>query len=1300
MLRVLLVGAVFAVLLAGTVLAFRSSPRLNASFPFFSADPVLAQEASQGEIASNPTITDFSPELFFNVPATFNQLLTAAVLAVEGNSTFGGAVVFEDSATFAQDVIIDGQLTLRQNITGNDIDIDLQSGRVIASNLVYSVTAGSGISVSGDQDLVVTNSDKGSDQKIFKKIKVGDETIEADANNDQLSFQAGTGITLSRSGDEITIAGSNPSGWQRPSSGVVALVTASDKVGIGTATPTNALEIAANVDGMSGLTFTNLTSSATAGVGGGKVLTVDSGGKVILVQDQTGDTPDAEDVLPSAVNGGTLYFNGLNWVSSTNLFHDGGSVGISNDDPQARLHVNTNSASAKGLIVQGYTGQSANLQEWRDGDGNVLSSIDSDGLFNGSFSGDMNGTVTGTLNPGFTVGAIAFQGASGLNGDATNFFWDNSNKRLGIGTASTSQALTVNGNLAFNGSDAQVAHATSGDNLYLASASDLQSGLRASGHIQMIIDSDNDQTDRYFRIAMNNAAFASATELFRVQENGYMGLGTSSPTALLHTATTSTTFPTDGLGLFDWSPTSATTTTGDLFSLNVGSNGTVGNIFNVKNNGSSLFSVSQSAITFNAPTNFAAVGDMAVANDIAMTNTTASYIKSNAPLYLQAGEVFGSSDLTLRTFNAGAVVVDSPGGVTLAQAQAWSLPTGTSALNVGSGLLNLDTTNRRVGIGTATPIAQLDVTNPTGHSQFFLKGTGTYSHAISLGTSDYSNSLKFSGNTLDISRMSSSTGAAASGNPVIAVQAYLGGSTNYGEIQLGASSVGVIRGYGTGALVLQPTSGSVGIGTTGPSSNLHVFQTSPTANQVLFQIGTSDDSSRFTVDEDGDMSLDGGISGGNGNVYLGLSGTSNTIANLTNSQAALTLNQNGAGAVGGALTINTNAASPGILLLGAASQSSDYLQIRSNGGSGGNIFTVNSSGNVGIGTTDPGSNKLKVAGDFEVTGACTGCSSDSRLKTNVETISGSVLAKLLSIKGVTFEWSDSEKAASYPGKQYGVIAQDVEAVFPEMVGVDSRGYKFVRYDKLIAPTIEAIRAQQTQLVSIDGRLASYTTTLESLQMNPDGSITPIGTDPRLADLEARIALLEQDLATQRASQAAQLGGTGSIPGISTWINGVWTFIGDVTFSGQATFKEAVAFADNVVFAGRLTYEDKDRAGLVLFEANEFEARVEFDQPYEQRPIITLTAENYPGQYELRDVSQDGFTIWLTPPATQSATLYWNVISVKDAKQGRAKPAASPTAGFGRGAGSDIAAPADSPTPSPSSEPLIDETASSSGGLQP
>lgn len=50
-------------------------------------------------------------------------------------------------------------------------------------------------------------------------------------------------------------------------------------------------------------------------------------------------------------------------------------------------------------------------------------------------TGNITGNVIGTINPSFTLGSIPFQGANGLTEDNANLFWDDTNNRLGIGTA-------------------------------------------------------------------------------------------------------------------------------------------------------------------------------------------------------------------------------------------------------------------------------------------------------------------------------------------------------------------------------------------------------------------------------------------------------------------------------------------------------------------------------------------------------------------------------------------------------------------------------------------------------------------------------------------------------------------------------------------------------------------------------------------------------------------------------------------------------------------------------------------------
>ncbi len=132
----------------------------------------------------------------------------------------------------------------------------------------------------------------------------------------------------------------------------------------------------------------------------------------------------------------------------------------------------------------------------------------------------------------------------------------------------------------------------------------------------------------------------------------------------LYLSSTSTALTSGGhLGLFEWNPGSAASTTADLFTINVGSNATVlGDIFNVQDYGSDFFSVVEAQITSALPHAFTAAGDVSVAYDVQFTNQTASYIKSYAPLQIESGESFESNNLTLKTYNSGQLVVDATGG--------------------------------------------------------------------------------------------------------------------------------------------------------------------------------------------------------------------------------------------------------------------------------------------------------------------------------------------------------------------------------------------------------------------------------------------------------------------------------------------------------------------------------------------------------------------------------------------------------------------------------------------------------------
>lgn len=110
------------------------------------------------------------------------------------------------------------------------------------------------------------------------------------------------------------------------------------------------------------------------------------------------------------------------------------------------------------------------------------------------------------------------------------------------------------------------------------------------------------------------------------------------------------------------------------------------------------------------------------------------------------------------------------------------------------------------------------------------------------------------------------------------------------------------------------------------------------------------------------------------------------------------------------------------------------------------------------------SKAIIVSGDVSATAFTT--TSDRRRKTDIHEITNA-LAKLEKIHGVRFYWKDQSQDRT---PQLGVLAQDVQKVFPEAVTQGSDGTLKVNYDALIPPMLEGMKQMQREIKALRAEL--------------------------------------------------------------------------------------------------------------------------------------------------------------------------------------------------------------------------------------
>ena len=120
---------------------------------------------------------------------------------------------------------------------------------------------------------------------------------------------------------------------------------------------------------------------------------------------------------------------------------------------------------------------------------------------------------------------------------------------------------------------------------------------------------------------------------------------------------------------------------------------------------------------------------------------------------------------------------------------------------------------------------------------------------------------------------------------------------------------------------------------------------------------------------------------------------------------------------------------------------------------------------------------VDVSGSIQYTGDLLDAS-DKRLKQNIQPLETGELNRLNQVNPVSFEMKDR------PGvKEFGVIAQDFENVYPELVKTanDDMGTKSVNYIGLIAPMVKAMQELKAEVDELKAQNAEQARLIEELQ---------------------------------------------------------------------------------------------------------------------------------------------------------------------------------------------------------------------------
>jgi len=245
-----------------------------------------------------------------------------------------------------------------------------------------------------------------------------------------------------------------------------------------------------------------------------------------------------------------------------------------------------------------------------------------------------------------------------------------------------------------------------------------------------------------------------------------------------------------------------------------------------------------------------------------------------------------------------------------------------------------------------------------------------------------------------------------------------------------------------------------------------------------------------------------GVNGASADTNVGIGTTAPATRLHISGGGAVRARINSNGNAGLALTLNDQ---PG---WSVATVTGGQFQIFNDALAQNAVWIDAASNNVGINTSMP-ADRLHVAGDIRVGTGTTGCvkdadgtiiagtcSSDARLKRDIVPFTN-LLDKLVRLQPVHFYWAEEFKERHFGARQsFGLIAQEVEQVMPELVTEDEQGYKAVNYSKLPLLTLQAIKELKAENDTLKTKLSEQQMQITQLrqEMNESNNSNAVWID--------------------------------------------------------------------------------------------------------------------------------------------------------------------------------------------------------------